>query len=249
MTSPYGDPFYGDPTDVDPLHVDPSSADPSHGDPPHDEPVVDPALDPSPDSAFTDPDADLFDESWQAPKRTNRLTAMLVVALLVVAGFSGGVLVQKHHDVGLAAAAAGTGARRAFGQGGGGSGGGGGGGRGQGGTSTVAPGAGGGSRGCRGRGRRRGGGGRGDAGGAGAGADTGAAPPVVVGTVRTVDDGAIEVTDPNGAVVRVFVPSTATVTTFGLAGLAFNTPVSVAGTKEVDGSVEATSVTVRRPGG
>jgi hypothetical protein len=72
---------------------------------------------------------------------------------------------------------------------------------------------------------------------------------VVVGTVRTVDDGAIEVTDPNGAVVRVFVPNTATVTTFGLAGLTFNTPVSVAGTKEVDGSVEATSVTVRRPGG
>jgi hypothetical protein len=211
---------------------------------PHDEPVVDPALgpalDPPPDSAFTDPDADLFDESWQAPKRTNRLTAMLVVALLVVAGFSGGVLVQKHHDVGLAAAAAAAGARRTFGQGGGGSGGGGGGGRGQGGTSAAAPGAGGGGRGA---------GAAGDAGGAGAGADAGAAPPVVVGTVRTVEDGAIEVTDPNGAVVRVFVPSTATVTTFGLAGLAFNTPVSVAGTKEVDGSVEATSVTVRHPGG
>jgi hypothetical protein len=208
---------------------------------PHDEPVVDPALDPAldppPDSAFTDPDADLFDESWQAPKRTNRLTAMLVVALLVVAGFSGGVLVQKHHDVGLAAAAAAAGARRTFGQGGGGSGGGGGGGRGQGGTSAAAPGAG------------RGAGAAGDAGGAGAGADAGAAPPVVVGTVRTVEDGAIEVTNPNGAVVRVFVPSTATVTTFGLAGLAFNTPVSVAGTKEVDGSVEATSVTVHHPGG
>jgi ribosomal protein S11 len=81
----------------------------------------------------------------------------------------------------------------------------------------------------------------------GAGAGDGQ-PPVVVGTVRTVEDTTIEVTDAGGAVVRVFVPGTATVTTRGLAGLAFGTPVSVAGTKGVDGSVQATSVTVRAPG-
>jgi hypothetical protein len=169
-----------------------------------------------------DPDDDMFDESWNAPKKSNRLTVALVVALLVVAGFAGGVLVQKHHDVGLAAAAAGVAPRRA-----GGTGGGNGGGRGQGAPSSTAPTAGAGA-------------------GAGAGA-TGA--PVVEGTVRTVNKDSIEVTDGSGAVVRVFVPQSATVSAHGLGGLAFNDPVSVAGTKEVDGSVTATSVTVRAAGG
>jgi hypothetical protein len=157
-------------------------------------------------------DDDLFDESWQAPEKTNRLTVVLVVALLVVAGFAGGVLVQKHHDVGLAAAAVGAG-RRA-------------GGGGTGGT-----------------------GGRGQGDQAAAGGATPADAPVVVGTVRTVDKDAIEVTDQSGAIVRVFVSPTTTVTTRGLAGLAYGTPVSVAGTKDVDGSVTATSVTVRAAGG
>lgn len=44
------------------------------------------------------------------------------------------------------------------------------------------------------------------------------------------------------------VPGTATVTTLGLVALAYGTPVSVAGTKAVDGSVTATSVTVQRDG-
>jgi hypothetical protein len=164
-----------------------------------------------------DPDDDLFEESWDAPKKSNRLTVMLVVALLVVAGFAGGVLVQKHHDVGLAAAAAGVAPRRAAGAGNGG-------GRGQGAPASAAPGAG--------------------AGGGGA-----AGAPVVEGTVRTVNKDSIEVTDGSGAVVRVFVPQTATVTARGLGGLAFGAPVSVTGTKEVDGSVTATSVTARPPGG
>ena len=73
--------------------------------PPDDETVVEPG--------HADPDDDLFDESWQAPKRTNRLTAVLVVALLVVGGFVGGVLAQKHHDSGIVAATAGV--RRAGG--------------------------------------------------------------------------------------------------------------------------------------
>lgn len=89
-----------------------------------------------------------------------------------------------------------------------------------------------------------------DAGGQGGAGDTaGSQEPVVVGTVRTVDTDAIEVTDAGGAIVRVFVPKTATVTTLGLGALAYNMPVSVVGTKDVDGSVEATSVTVRRAGG
>jgi hypothetical protein len=171
-----------------------------------------------------DPDDDMFDESWNAPKKSNRLTVALVVALLVVAGFAGGVLVQKHHDVGLAAAAAGVAPRRA-----GGTGGGNGGGRGQGASSSAAPAAG------------------ADAGAGAGGTATGA--PVVEGTVRTVNKDSIEVTDGSGAVVRVFVPQSATVSARGLGGLAFNNAVSVAGTKEVDGSVTATSVTVRATGG
>jgi hypothetical protein len=170
-----------------------------------------------------DPDDEMFDESWNAPKKTNRLTAALVVALLVVAGFAGGVLVQKHHDVGLAAAAAGVAPRRAGGAGNGG-------GRGQGAPSSAAPTAGAGA-------------------GAGTAGDTATGAPVVEGTVRTVNKDSIEVTDGSGAVVRVFVPQSATVSARGLGGLAFNDPVSVAGVKEVDGSVTATSVTVRAAGG
>jgi hypothetical protein len=78
---------------------------------------------------------------------------------------------------------------------------------------------------------------------AGGTTDEAAGSPVVVGTVRTVDNDAIEVTDRSGAIVRVFVPRTAQVTTLGLGGLAYGTPVSVMGTKAVDGSVTATSVT------
>jgi hypothetical protein len=192
---------------------------------PHDEPVVDPDL--------GQPDDDLFDEAWQAPKRTNRLTAVLVVALLVVVGFAGGVLVQKHHDSSLVAGGAAAGARRAFGTGGAAGAGSGGagstGGRTQrGDQASAAPGAGGGDEGA---------------------ADAAGEPPVVTGTIRTVDTDAIEVTDESGTIVRVFVPRTATVTTLGLGGLTFGTAVSVAGTKAVDGSVTATSVTVRRTGG
>lgn len=163
--------------------------------PPDDETVVDPAP--------ADPDDDLFDESWQAAKRTDRLTAVLVVALLVVGGFVGGVLAQKHHDSGIVAATAGV--------------------------------------------RRAGGGAVG--GGAGAAGDAGTGTPVVTGTVRTVDTDAIEVTDSTGVIVRVFVPTTATVTTPGLGGLASGDPVSVTGTKAVDGSITATGVTARRPSG
>jgi len=85
--------------------------------------------------------------------------------------------------------------------------------------------------------------------GSGEAGDAGTEAPVVTGTVRTVDTDAIEVTDSTGAIVRVFVPKTATVTTPGLGGLAFGNPVSVTGTKAVDGSVTATSVTARRTSG
>ncbi|MDT7581884.1 MAG: hypothetical protein QOK35_3148 [Pseudonocardiales bacterium] len=179
--------------------------------PPHDEPVAEEPF---------DPDDDLFDVSFEAPRRTNRLTAVLIVALLVVAGFAGGVLVQKRHDTFLAAAAVGAGDRRS------------GGGRQQGSAPTAAP----------------GGTGAGDSTG-GSGGDAAAGGPVVDGTVRTVNKDSIEVTDRSGAIVRVFVPQTATVTTRGLGGLVYDAPVSVAGTKDVDGSVTATSVTVRGSGG
>lgn len=49
-----------------------------------------------------DPDDDMLaGESWARPRRTDRLSVLLVVALLVVAGFAAGVAVQKHHDAGL----------------------------------------------------------------------------------------------------------------------------------------------------
>ena len=47
----------------------------------------------------------------------------------------------------------------------------------------------------------------------------------------------------------MFVPRTATVTTLGLEALAYGTRVAVAGTKGADGSVTATSVTVRAGSG
>src|SRR5664279_4234823 len=60
---------------------------------------------PMPDLPDDEPD-DLFEKEWDAPRRTNRLTAVLVAGLVAVAGFAGGVLTQKNHDAGLTASAA-----------------------------------------------------------------------------------------------------------------------------------------------
>ena len=65
---------------------EPSGTDPGSGDQVADD-----------ENSSDENDSDLFgDEQWDRPPRTNRLTRVLLVAILVVAGFGGGVLVQKH---------------------------------------------------------------------------------------------------------------------------------------------------------
>ncbi|HEY6423312.1 MAG TPA: hypothetical protein VIY28_08745 [Pseudonocardiaceae bacterium] len=74
-------------------------------------PAYDQAATPSSDDAVApgetpleNPDEDLFEPDWERPRRTNRLTAVLVTGLIAAAAFAGGVAVQKNHDTGLTAA-------------------------------------------------------------------------------------------------------------------------------------------------
>ncbi|MFC4950512.1 hypothetical protein [Pseudonocardia sp. GCM10023141] len=176
-------------------------------------------------------DDDLFEPGWDRPKRTNRLTVVLVGGLIAALAFTGGVAVQKKHDAGLvgggggAAFAAAAGARGARGAGGFG---------GTGGTAGATPtpsetapeGA--------------------------APAGPGAAPaavPVAVGTVRSLAGTTLTITNFAGKVITVNVPPTATVTTPGLGGLAVGMPVSVSGTTGADGVITATSLISRKVDG
>ena len=162
---------------------------------------------------------DLFgDEQWDRPPRTNRLTRVLLVAILVVAGFGGGVLVQKH--AGSSSSSASSFASR-FAAAGGTS-------RGAGGFGGLAP-AGGTST-------------------AASGSGAAAQAPVVVGTVKSVSGTTVLVANFAGTVVTVTVPATATVTTPGLAPLAAGQTVSVSGAKQADGSVVATAIVARAAG-
>jgi hypothetical protein len=176
----------------------------------------DPELDPELDS-------DLFDdESWERPARTNRLTLLLVVGLLVVSGFAAGVLVQKHHDAGLLAG----GTTRSRPEGGAGAG--------RSGTAGTpaavsAP------------GRANGPGGASPSDAPAAGSGGGA--PVVTGTVATVGSDRIIVNGDSGAPVTVLVPTTATVTTTGLTVLRPGAVVSVEGTRGSDGTITASAIT------
>jgi hypothetical protein len=164
-------------------------------------------------------DDDLFDREWDRPRRTNRLTAMLVAGLVAVAGFAVGVIVQKQHDASLTAsptagfAGAGAGRQRAGGFTG---------------SGGAVPAAGSGA-------------GAAPSGAAPSGA-AGSGVPVVVGTVKSVSGTTLVVTDFAGTAVTVQVPASATVTTSGLGGLAVGVPVSVEGSKAADGSVTATAV-------
>jgi hypothetical protein len=72
------------------------------------------------DDAYED-DEDLLE--IPPPRRLSRVTALLVAGIVAVAGFAGGVLVQKHHDAGATAAAAPAAAGFRFGGAGGGTGG------------------------------------------------------------------------------------------------------------------------------
>lgn len=212
-------------------------------------PPVIPAAPPPP----SDHDDDFLDAEWQRPRRTNRLTWILLAAIVAALAFAGGVAVQKGHDAGLVgtAARARTGGGAFGGQGSGAAGAGGAGGdragaAGAGGASGDRAGAGG--AGGQGSGAGSAGGAGGDRAGADGAAGTGAAgtsTPVAVGTITTVSGQTLTLTDFGGTVVTVHVPATATVTTPGLGGPSVGSPVSVVGTKAADGSVTATAVTVR----
>ena len=164
--------------------------------------------------------SDLFgDDQWDRPPRTNRLTRVLLVAILVVAGFGGGILVQKHAGSSSGSAssfpngfAPGSGSSRAAGA-----------------FSGLAP------------------GGATSTAASGSGAAS-AQAPVVVGTVTSVSGTTLVVTNFAGTAVTVTVPATATVTTPGLTPLAAGQTVSVSGAKQADGSVVATAIVARAAG-
>jgi hypothetical protein len=173
-------------------------------------------------------DDDLFEPDWDKPRRTNKLTYVLIALLVAALGFAGGVMVQKNHDKALAVAAAGTRARAGQFAGLGGAGGGGGGS-----GSGGSPGGGAGT----------------SSGSGGAAGGGGTATPVAIGTVKSVSGTTITITNFAGKVITVTVPPTATVTTNGPGGLVAGATVSVAGTTSADGSVTATSVTSHATGG
>lgn len=178
---------------------------------------------------------DLLDDEWERPRRTNRLTWILLAAIVAALAFAGGVAVQKAHDTALVGSVT-TRARAAGGFGGGT----GTGGQGRNGAAGTGQGSG------AGQGGGTGAGTGGDAGGAGS---AGAGTPVAVGTIKTVSGQTLTLTDFGGTVVTVHIPATATVTTVGLNPPAVGSPVSVMGTKAPDGSVTAVAITVRAAAG
>ena len=222
---------------VVPAAVAPGAVAPGAAGAPVGEPAV-PGPVPSDLLAPVDPsDADLFEDGWSAPRRTSRLTAIMVTGIVAAAGFAGGTYVQRNHDQGLipTAAAAGAGARAGFGAGGfapGGFGAGGFGGTGAGtgtGRSTSSAGTGTGS------------------GGTGSGAAVNKTP-VVVGSVASVDATSLTVKNFGGASIVVHLSDTTTVTTAGIGGLKAGATVAVFGTKAADGSVTAISIVSRKAG-
>jgi hypothetical protein len=169
------------------------------------------------DPIGTDDDLDLFAEVGHRPGRT---TVALVAGIVTALAFIGGVAVQKHFG--------GTGA--------------------VGGTGPVAAGLAGRARGSLGAGGGFGGGfGAGQPAG-GQASRTAAATPVVVGTVTKLSGNRLTVKNLGGKTVAVKVPEGATVTLVAgkrLVQLAAGATVSVAGTTAADGTVTASSVTVR----
>ena len=204
---------------------------------------------------------DPFGAEWDRPRWTNRLTWVLVAAVVAALAFAGGLLIERQYDTTLLTTARGTarpagGGLAVAGLGGGRSGAG----RaanasrsGAGGSSGPAA-AGSASAGASGGAGDRGGSGGasgagGGAAGSGAGADGGDAP-IAVGTVASVNADRLTLTNFAGKTVTVTVPPNATVTTTsGLAGLKPGAPVSVTGAANPDSSVTATSITSRTTGG
>jgi hypothetical protein len=189
-------------------------------------------------------DEDLL-EDWTPARRTNRLTAGLVVAVVAVATFTAGAYTQQHLGTSSTtntAARAGQGFPAGQFPGGQGI---------PGGAlpsgfpSGLPGGAGspGGAATGTGSGRAPNASGAPSAGGA---ASSGAATPVVVGTITAVKGDDLVVTNFAGKAITVHVPATATVTAPGLAGAVTGMTAAVVGTKGSDGTVTATTVTARR---
>jgi hypothetical protein len=188
-------------------------------------------------------DLDLLAEVNHRPERS---TVLLIAGIVVALAFVGGVAVQKH--LGGATAATGPGAALGFsgppggnlGRAGGfGAAGGPGG---LGGAQAGGPAAGGGT--AAGGGAAVGGG----SAAAGGGVAGGGGTPVVVGTVTKLSGSTLTVKNLGGKSVNVKVPSGATITLVAgkrLTTLKRGVTVSVAGKSAADGTVTATSVTVR----
>jgi len=217
---------------------------------------------------------DPFGAEWDRPRWTNRLTWVLVAAVVAALAFAGGLLIERQYDTTLLATARSTtrpagGGLAVAGLGGGrgasgraanpsGAGAGGSGGPAAAGTGSASGGTGGGGGGGGGANGASGANGAGSSGapgsdgGDGAGAGTpagGGQAPIAVGTVAAVNADRLTLTNFAGKTVTVTVPPNATVTTSGLAGLKPGAPVSVIGTANPDGSVTATSITSRTTGG
>jgi uncharacterized protein DUF5666 len=178
-----------------------------------------------------DDDLDLLAEVNHRP---GRATGLLIAAIVVALAFIGGVAVQKQFATGTAAVGPGAGFAGRPGGNAGGYGGfgmaGGPGGAQPGGAAAGGPAAGGAG-----------------AGGGGAAA-AGGATPVVVGTVTMLSGSTLTVKNLGGKSVTVKVPSGATITLVAgkrLTTLKRGATVSVAGKAAADGTVTATSVTVR----
>ena len=179
---------------------------------------------------MTDRPAPPYDDGDDEPeftprprRRAHALTFVLGGALLLAAGFLGGVLLQKHEDHGSSSSTGTTAARaRAFAAAAGATGSG----------STVAGGAGG-----------RGFGGFGGGGGGGG---------AVAGTVKLVDGTNVYVTDTNGNVVKVLTGGSSQLTKTDPATIKDVAPgqtVIVRGTQNSDGSYTATSVVISSAAG
>jgi hypothetical protein len=172
-----------------------------------------------------DDDLDLLAEVNRKPSRA---TVLLIAGILATLAFVGGVAVQKHF--GGTSAAVGPGAGGFSGR--------------PGGTAGGYGGFGGGA----GFGGQPGAGGAGTTGGTTGGTGSAAATPVVVGTVTKLSGSTLVVKNLGGKSVKVKVPEGASITLVAgkrLTTLKTGATVNVAGTTAPDGTVTATSVTVR----
>jgi hypothetical protein len=199
------------------------------------DPEHDPGLDPRPDAtgpgideSAVDNADDLFDLDDDARQRPGRVTFVLAAAVIAGLGFTGGAYAQRHLGGTTTGAPSGlrsqvTRGMSAEGFPGGGA------------MPSGAPGHSSGSS-----------SGSSAGGSSGTSAVATSTTPVVVGTVTAIDTGTLTVKNLGGTSVVVKVATGTPITVNGLgSALKVGSLVSVTGTKAVDGSVTARSVTAR----